>query len=84
MPTKPAAKVDTKLRDEVLALELSRHSLEVLAETRREAKTAKIAARVVRALKEGLTAEMVAENIAKGRPPHWLAEAHWIAVEDAG
>jgi hypothetical protein len=82
MPTKAAAKVDTKLKDEVLARELSRHSLEVLAEQRREKKIARIEARVVRALKEGLTAEMVAENIAKGRPPHWLAEPHWIEVED--
>ncbi len=82
MPTKTAAKVDSKLKDEVLRLELSRHSLEVLAEERREKKIAKLEARVVRALKEGLTVEMVAENLAAGRPPHWLAEPHWIELSE--
>ncbi len=83
MPTKAAAKVDNKLKNEVLALELSRHSLEVLAEERREKKIAKLEARVVRALKEGLTAKMVAENVAAGRPPHWLAEPHWVELDEA-
>ena len=81
MPTKAAAKVDAKLKDEVLAQELTRHNMAAIPEERHEKKIAKLEARVVRALKEGLTAEMVAENIAKGRPPHWLAEPHWIEVE---
>ena len=82
MPTKAAAKIDEALLAEVLRLELDRHNLRDLSTERRMAKVKKLNARVARAFAEGLTADMVQENLALGRPPHWLEGEHWVALED--
>ncbi len=71
---KPAAKKNDALKTEVLRLLYEQHN--VAAHPRPGEKMAKLEFFVDRAIRDGLTTELVAENLKLGRPPHWLEGEH--------
>ncbi len=69
----PKTKNDA-LKQEVLRLLYDQHN--VAAHPRPSEKMDKLETFVDRAIRDGLTTELVAENLKAGRPPHWLEGEH--------
>lgn len=63
---------DDALKAEVLRLLYIEHNLSALVGDRKTEKAKKLEGFVDRAFERGLTAKHVEENLALGRPPHWI------------
>ena len=74
--TKDEPKADSALKTKVLRIEFARHNLDSFSEPRRSEKAKKLEGFVDRAIRDGLTLKMVDENIALGRPPHFIEGEH--------
>jgi hypothetical protein len=73
MPTTTKPKVNNDaIKDKVMPLLLQQHNVAALGADRRKAKVEKLEGFVNRAVERGLTLKHVEENIALGRPPHWI------------
>ncbi len=71
-PAPKAKVVDQRLKDKCMQLLVVQHGVAQMASARREGKVTKLEGFVDRAIERGLTLKMVEENIAAGRPPHWI------------
>ncbi len=69
MSPEQTTKKDSSFKTELLRLEFQRHNIEQFTGARRVQKATRLEFFVDRAIERGLTEEMVAENLAAGRPP---------------
>ncbi len=60
------------IKDRVMPLLLVQHNVAALGKARQPEKIAALEGFVDRAIERGLTLKHVEENIALGRPPHWI------------
>lgn len=76
--TKAIAKakpLNNAVKSKVMPLLEAQHNVAALRGDRRKAKLEKLEGFVDRAIERGLTLKHVEENIAEGRPPHWIETA---------
>lgn len=66
---------DNAIKDKVMPLLLAQHNVAAMVGDRRKAKVKKLEGFVDRSIASGLTLKHVEENLAMGRPPHWIETA---------